>query len=827
MSSNIEYATVTMGLRAPRVAVIFRSESDWEYFARMAMRSANNTWGGAGFVLVPAVAGPLDGRLRDALVAYDPDYVVVSGYTVGDVDNLTPGTIARILDEQGIVEAEDRSRLAGDLRVEIVDDAILSETRDWLVDQCSSYRMSSGSESSHERPWHERERVLPTIESSVLSSRSSALTSMNEVRRPSDPMPMAASPFLEGDLGVAVAMRLGQLETPKKGLSPLGEKERTAILRWLFRAEGRHPSVVPDAALDPGRGIANGLPSAWDATSTGLKTVGRGSSRRIRNLCVVGDSPSDFALAMIWDRLYGGGKWIPKSMLDGGDHDLILRLLRDSITPPLSSSGRGAMVTSISYDIEEVADFRDEVLRVSSSFSLSDAADGLPWKILPVVGLDKILEFDRYGMRHLGVHEQFSSTTVMPVIRDIHGTTTIAATPPLPIVQDDRLQLVSDLSVQINLDVADTPIPPARYMPSDVLLHRDENPHDTWIRVARDGLSYESLAYGFVPAGSAADQRLAKPRISKPGMQKWARAMAAQSGFKASLSPAGRHGDVLEAMLGSRSRLLDVVSSDLLSVLRSYVPRAKTTHEQFPGGEGCVIRDTVYLNFDGIVNLSKLSVEAAREQCDLLLAETILTRGLLLDCVMCGTLDFVSIGRLQQTNTCLRCGHASQLSVARWKQPHDEPHWFYDLHPVATSLMSQNGDVPLLLAAYLRSTVNHRNHYVDCSELEVSDLSGKKVAEADLLAYVDGSVVVAEAKSTDELDSGSNQKKAAKKRALLSEIFGADEIVLATTKNSWKPSSIEAINVAVEQHNWRNSRRPRIREIVGLGTAGASDRYID
>ncbi len=102
----------------------------------------------------------------------------------------------------------------------------------------------------------------------------------------------------------------------------------------------------------------------------------------------------------------------------------------------------------------------------------------------------------------------------------------------------------------------------------------------------------------------------------------------------------------------------------------------------------------------------------------------------------------------------------------------------------------------------------------------------KKLAEADLLALVDDKVVVAEAKSTDELDTG-NQNKAARKRVLLAETFGAEEIILATTKEGWKEASISAMRTAVKDHVWKAMPRPRIREVFGLGTGEVKDRYID
>ncbi len=270
MSANqhIEYATVTTGLRAPRVAVVFPAQANWDYFARAAMYAASNTWGGAGFVLVPATDGNIDPRVRDAVIAYDPDYVVSYSYTVGDLDKLTPGTIEQMLDEQNIDDQDSRSRLRDDLRSTNVDDDVLARTRDAVVAACSSYRMDNGSEpAGSDHRWHEREPTLSAPGPTGPGSHLGALTPIDKIRRPSDPTPVSVSPALTGDIGVAAVMRLGLLGTPTAEGPTLDNTQRSEVQRWLLGYPTRFQSTTPQVVLDPEYGTAHGLPSAWDATT--------------------------------------------------------------------------------------------------------------------------------------------------------------------------------------------------------------------------------------------------------------------------------------------------------------------------------------------------------------------------------------------------------------------------------------------------------------------------------------------------------------------------------------------------------------------------------
>ena len=189
-----------------------------------------------------------------------------------------------------------------------------------------------------------------------------------------------------------------------------------------------------------------------------------------------------------------------------------------------------------------------------------------------------------------------------------------------------------------------------------------------------------------------------------------------------------------------------------------------------------------YLTFTGMLKFAGegISPAALRDGVDGLAARGVVRRGLVLGCGTCGRPSFIAVGNLAQVNQCPRCGAANELAQTQWRDPVEEPTWYYDLHPVARELLADHGEVPLLLSRHLRST---SRRYDDVPELELRDASGNPVAEADLIAVGDDEVIVAEAKSNDALGRSTKEvKRAAAKRVRLADVLRADQIVLATTQ---------------------------------------------
>jgi hypothetical protein len=203
-----------------------------------------------------------------------------------------------------------------------------------------------------------------------------------------------------------------------------------------------------------------------------------------------------------------------------------------------------------------------------------------------------------------------------------------------------------------------------------------------------------------------------------------------------------------------------------------------------------------YLTFTGMLRFAGESIAPGdlRDGIDGLAARGVVRRGLVLGCGTCGRPSFTSVGNLTQVNQCPRCGAANELARVQWRDPVEEPSWYYDLHPVARELLADHGEVPLLLSRHLRSGLRH----YDVPELELRDASGSPVAEADFIAVSGDDIIVAEAKSNDALGRNAKEvRRAAAKRIRLADVLRADQMILATTRPEWSSSSITEIRSAV------------------------------
>jgi hypothetical protein len=269
----------------------------------------------------------------------------------------------------------------------------------------------------------------------------------------------------------------------------------------------------------------------------------------------------------------------------------------------------------------------------------------------------------------------------------------------------------------------------------------------------------------------------------------------------------------------------------LLPVLRAFQVSEAQSSAAYPHGEGVVLLNGVregYLTFAGMRKFAGddgTSLGALRDAVDALAARGVVRRGLVLGCATCGRPSFTAIGNLAQVNQCPRCGAANELARQQWRDPVEEPAWYYDLHPVARELLADHGEVPLLLSRHLRSM---SRWYYDAPELELRDAAGSPVAEADLIAASDNSLVIAEAKSNDTLGSNPREiKRAAAKRVKLTDVLRADQIILATTQQVWNASSVTAMRDAVNGHPWGAGLPPSVRLVTGLGGDQVQDLRLD
>jgi hypothetical protein len=221
--------------------------------------------------------------------------------------------------------------------------------------------------------------------------------------------------------------------------------------------------------------------------------------------------------------------------------------------------------------------------------------------------------------------------------------------------------------------------------------------------------------------------------------------------------------------------------------------------------------------------------EEVRQTLDDLILRGVIRRGLVLRCSACRNLGFTEVGALANTNACTRCGNATPLRLEAWRQPVFDPEWHYELHPIVRDLVRENGHAPLWLAHHLRQGART---YCDVSETNLfCGDSCRPIAEADLVAHVDGRLLTAEVKTTDELDTTRDKRKAAaRKRLMWARLVNADEIVLATTMPTWQQSSIDimrtALQAAAKADVWLPGGAPVLRLVHNLGSK-VTEQIID
>jgi hypothetical protein len=812
-----DYADARMTLRPARVAVVFDGGDGWHYWVRLAIYAASQIWGGAGFLLVPHREGEVAPSLLQAVAAYDPDHVVLLRITVRHFELVRPGALTFVVDGQPATGTA-RKELSEKAGASVVDDPSGERARQAVAAVCSPYRhrtMRNGS-------WIEELTALNT------DGTGGHLTPISGLEGVPGGSRLAVPARWGGPVGAAVAARCGALVEPVPADSPqMGGEERLDLILWLLSDGGR--GALPYSAVWHPAAAVSVLPSdletAFDWGRHGLTVIQRGFAPLRPALLVAGDEAADFALAFAWDRMYGRSLWLPSEWqpdLDVNTSEVmaIRLLLGDFGYDPGSPDGQVQLTTtSLSPEaMTRLAGVLDSPLVRTASLA------GQPARAV-------VREpcFDRSGVRLLAVSGQFDHQFTVPVRRDGGGAVMMMPS-PAPALENLNLARSARMRWQVDLELLGSAMPRGRGLDGQVLFAPGENIHLTNVRSGRDGITYDAGRLDFVAAGTAPLSKLARPTLRELGLAEWARLLAEQSGLSFGLSAAGRRAETLRQLWEDRQGFVWSMTGQLLPVLRAFQPSHAQSSNAYPGGEGVVLLNGIregYLTFAGMVKFAGdgTSPGALREGVDALTACGALRRGLVLGCGTCGRPSFIAVGNLAQINQCPRCGAVNQLAQKQWRDPVEEPFWYYDLHPVARELFASHGEVPLLLSRHLRSASRRHD---DVPELELRDASGNPVAEADLIAVSNEDLIVAEAKSNDALGGSAKEvKRAAAKRVTLADVLRADQIILATTEPQWSASSITEICSAVAGHTWPAGLRPAVRLITGLGGGKTEDVRLD
>lgn len=785
--SQLTYRTATTVLRSPRVAVVIPGYGDWRGWVRRAVTAISRHWGGGGYILVPVDSdGGIHPDVLDVAVRYDPDYIARLDEAADVWFELAPDGL-RFPGTEGMSEAAYDDML----RASPVTPTWAESATRVLLERCSplSYARET------------RKITVHRVSSTDVSPPAEFLSA--PPRGYDRPIAaLAASTRWEDDVSLFALARTG---APAPDDDDRPEPSSDDLLRWVISAD---PADAPEGLLwfpsTEYSVLAKDSKPWFEAASPNLVTVWSWHNQDAAAV-VIGDTVDDFAMAYALDRMLGYALWltpdaITKRFPESFELQLRLKTAWDRISPYESVP---TFSTSLSEtQVHALVGRLQNPVYVISEPSPEDV-DERDYEAHLVVRRPMLQDG---AFRTLALSDHLGEQIAVPAFEDDDGTVRLQTgmasllpegpTEMLPLNRHGSPQWIVDVSVE------NRPTPAGRGLPAKYVLADGANDMTTLIRSSNAGVSFLAATLGFVTSTQVLSSRLASPRINQLGMFSWVRAMAERKQMTVSLSTPGRFADLLSHRLGSRQKLIDLVSGPLHPFLVEFVPGgAKSSREAFPDESGMVLNSQhVILRFEALTRLTpQLSDTRRRELVDELLRTGLLRQGLALNCADCGTFDFVSIDDLSQRFECKTCGAMNDFAAPRWKSLSNEPTWHYDLHRAFTKLLAGNGDVPLLAAHHLS---NNGWSYYDTGEVEFTTAAGKVEFEIDLIAHTRGQVIVVEAKSAGTLGTGRARHDTICKRFEAARLLNADRVLFATTAPEW---SVEDRRVAsrIAEYDYR------------------------
>lgn len=772
--AEVGFVGASICLRPPRVAIVFPDDVRWRDWAMLALATAGEYWGGGAFILVPydRTSGDASPFFAEVVRAYDPDHVVSLELPLQLWEDWYPGE----LKFSGVREEEERLRLiriAGFGQTDFPAEHARWQVSTW----CSPLRVSyAKSDTPTAR------ETITTLKVKNLDRRQDG--SLAPAPDRASMSRVAAAGHWRSDIGLLAALRVG-VEVVEGSEPP---EPTFDSLSWLVRPDG---SRAPDDLVRTFRADNVGDPEFW-FQGQGLMQVTRGFNADGAAL-VIGDTGSDFALALAYDRIMGQGTWLSTSLVDDDEafHRRIRPAVQTQITQ-LENRAQQLVITSYSIPHDALTELSERLQENEFEFEFEFTVEGHAAR-------EERRRRETVHVRQAEIEGGFTSYVVdehvgtevaLPVSTDADGSTEslVGLQTPIPtrLLFPDSSGHVPYWYVDVTFARSSTPT--ARDLPARALLVQDGPFAPVMIRASRAGMTLSPRSMGFVPAGALLMSRIGRPRLRAASMIAWVRAMALKGGLDVRLSDAGRRAELVRSRIGTRQNLLELVGPAYLPLLQAFAQRERRPRPGERDPDTVVVGLDPYLSFFAVQALLPLHDEReCMDILDRLLNARLLRRGLILGCEECARPSFVDADRIGQLYECPQCGALNALVSARWKRHTPEPVWFYDLYSNLRELVGANGDVVLMAASELQRT---SHTYQDAPELEFVDLeTGSPVAEVDVVACVDDRVVLVEAKSNGSFGSR-HRKGQAKKLMRVAEVLRADRLVLATTQPEWNPTDV-------------------------------------
>lgn len=774
---KFEKATVT--LRPPRVVILFRGDENWRGWARLALYTSSQVWGGQGFILVPYEGGGLvDDRMIEVVRQYDPDHVLVM--SVGAAES---ASILKSGHVGGEALGADPSLQERDRWID--NDALVA--RKLIADSSSVFRRTTGTTDVDDD-----DEYLTFIEP---GGRSGGLLAVSAITHMDGGARLAVDEKWGSDAALWAATRSGFPR--RKGTDDYPTVRQPPadgdLLVWALDSDGS--ARAPDELL--------WFPSlAVSALPTGVKTWFQGIDDTVISLVsnpyegngaiVVGDSPVDFATALAYDRLLGFGLWLSNETISSSLKSTAVVSQLDNRIRSMVNAGKAVFLCSTSLTDAEL----DETSRSLRADPLHLTVNGEPHSSPRIRDLRRGVPNLKVGKLTLAMQHSYGIQVAIPATVDFERTiTSIVSTAPyrpMSLVVEEWNLAATYWYVDVDFHNAEAPI--GRGVRNSAFQAPDDPVAAILIRSGRGGLSFYAGGSPIKFQGQLLADRTATLTLRSPGMFDWVKAAVDGSRLVARYSDAGTQTQLVATRLGSRSELLDVVSSEYVEALRSFKICEKPITDKiaFPTGDGLVIDRWPYPTLEHLFTRvpAHASTGDLPQFVDRLAESSLIRRGTVVRCSECARRSFIGLDDLGNFFMCPRCAARNPLVSARWGPQQLNPTWFLDLNGAFRNVITGNGEISVLAAIELRRSARR---YADVSEVEFAPLDGgSSQGEIDLIAHVDGDIVLVEAKSAGTLGRSKRERtETIVKKLRIAKALRADRLIFATQKSSWPVSELE------------------------------------
>lgn len=762
---------VSISLRSPRVALVFRASSNWRETVRHILSSITPIWGSENIILVPHDGkGEVQSEIWRVLQEFDPDHVVAPQYLYSDFLKLFPHAMTFVDQDDAPLSEEQLQSLVDefDHSAQTIQDPLSVHVAEALADKLSVFRHLVTSE----EPMGAASQIFLDL--------NTAKGDWQQVLLSPEKRTMVAQSQWLSDLSLAVGAAFGMIAPDPSHAVFRQEPSQRELLDMLVGRPGKNCVLVPDS-LGP-------TVWGWNARSPTLVRLHHGYSR-FRGPVVVGDSVDDFCLYYLCRRVYGFALWITPQLLAQLEGQPLTKHVLWSHLSHIGRQGGSTICTSVSLTTEQT-----EALAASLQRNpLGDVLVDVNGKARP---LRREFSVEAGPLARseittdLYVEDCFNAEHVVPT-RLMPSGEVVAEYPlvtplPLDVLTLSRAEWIVDVEIE-------RPIPPGSGVSPRLFTTPTSNHLWDVPRRSRAGVSWQAQTMGFVMTGTLFQNRLVKPVVRVPSLLNWAEDRVAAENLQLQFSPAGKIANLVAKRAGGRDRLRELATGPARLILDAYrsVGRNDRSLKHFPQGDGVVLAGEPFLKWAAM----KKFVEddgALAWIIDEFSRTGLIRRGFVLNCQECPHVSFVPVAEIGVNFHCPRCGATNQFESDRWRRSADGPPWFYDLHASMRSLWDQNGDLCLRTSARLSADAVA---YMDLGEFELLPKgSSRPEVEIDLLAVADHKVLIVEAKTNALLDTrSSDRERTAKKKLLAAKRFRANKLILSTNLSQWNEEDIRVL----------------------------------